>query len=60
MQLIEGDVQVELPKFIEQQRIDILILGTTEHSMLERLLIGSTTERLLTRVGCDVLVLHDL
>jgi len=60
MQLIEGDVQAELPKFIEQQRIDILILGTTEHSMLERLLIGSTTERLLTRVGCDVLVLHDL
>jgi len=60
LQLIEGDVQSELPKFVEQQRIDILLLGTTEHSLLERLLIGSTTERLLSRISCDVLVLHDI
>lgn len=60
MQLIEGDVQVELPKFVDEQRIDILLLGTTEHSLLERLLIGSTTERLLAKISCDVLVLHDI
>ena len=58
MQLLEGEVQVELPRFVEEQRIDILILGTNEHSLLERLLLGSTTERLLARIGCDVLVLH--
>jgi len=58
MQLLEGEVQAELPRFVEEQRIDILILGTHEHSILERLLLGSTTERLLARIGCDVLVLQ--
>lgn len=58
LQLLEGDVQDEMPQFIEQQQIDLLILGTSEHSFLERLLIGSTTERLLARVDTDVLVVQ--
>lgn len=58
LQLIEGDVQVALPRFVEKQGIDLLILGTTEHSLIERLLIGSTTERLLARIESDILVLH--
>lgn len=58
MQLLEGDVQVELPEFCQRNRIDLLLLGASDHSAVERLLMGSTTERLLERIRCDLLVLH--
>lgn len=60
LQLLEGEVQDEMPQFVEQQQIDLLILGTSEHSLMERLLLGSTTERLLARVDTDVMVLQSI
>ncbi len=58
MHLIEGDVTLKLPEFCRDEQIDLLILGCNEHSVLERLLMGSTTERLLSKIPQDVLVIH--
>lgn len=45
-----------LPRFAEQSHLDILVMGGTARSHLERALIGSTAERVLEHLPCDVLV----
>ena len=37
-------------------RVDILAMGAIARSGLKRVLIGSTAERVLERLPCDVLV----
>ena len=58
MHLIEGDVTTELPAFCARESIDLLIVGATEQGALERMLLGSTTERLLPRIENDMLIIH--
>lgn len=58
LHLIEGDVISDLPLFCQREKIDLLIVGATEHSAFERLLLGSTTERLLSKIDKDLLIIH--
>ncbi|MGH8313881.1 MAG: universal stress protein, partial [Steroidobacterales bacterium] len=43
--------------YVAENEIDIMVLGAVARSSLQRVLIGSTAERLLDRLPCDILVI---
>jgi universal stress protein E len=53
---LEGAPPVALPDYVAEKDIDVMVLGAVARSGWQRLLVGSTAERLLDRLPCDVLV----
>lgn len=53
---VEGHPPQQLVELARDQAIDLLVLGSSYHSTLDRLLIGSTAETLLFQAPCDVLL----
>ena len=53
LHLISGMVEDALPEFLEDNNAGMLVLGTTYRTGL----LGSTAEKLLDRVECDVLAI---
>jgi universal stress protein E len=58
LRLAEGRPEAELPTLAEDLEIDVLVAGAVSRSRLEQVFIGGTAERLLDRVGCDLLVVQ--
>ena len=54
--LLEGPVTRTLTDYCEEEGADLLVVGTVRRNTVERLLLGATAEGLLTRAGCDVMV----
>jgi universal stress protein E len=54
--LLEGAAVEALPKFVERDRPDILIMGAIARGRLFNYFIGSTAEAVLDRLSCDVLI----
>jgi universal stress protein E len=54
--LVEADTETALLETVQRQGIDLVVAGAVARGRLERLLIGSTAERILDAVHCDVLV----
>ncbi|QEQ96376.1 universal stress protein [Neptunomonas concharum] len=54
--LIEGEVHNALPELVEKQKIDVLVMGSAARDMVDRLLVGSSVERVLDHIPCDVLL----
>lgn len=54
--LLRGYPEQSIPAFVQQQKIDLLVMGAISRSRLENALVGHTAERLLDEVPCDVLV----
>ena len=52
--LLEGYPETLLPELVDKLDIDLLVLGTVYHSGL----VGSTAEKILDRVNCDILSVH--
>lgn len=55
--LLQGQADVELPKVVQQEQVDLLVMGTLARSGIPGLLIGNTAEDIIGHVGCDVLAL---
>lgn len=55
--LIEGVPARGLAALVRSQDIDLLIAGSMQHSLAERLLVGSTAQDLARDMPCDLLVL---
>ncbi len=55
--LIEGFAEQAVPRFVEEQNIDLLLMGAIARGHLDNALIGNTAERILEAVRCDLLVL---
>lgn len=55
-EMIEGAPVTQLPAYAVREHVDILVTGAVSRSPLRRLFIGSTAERLLDRLPCDILV----
>ncbi len=53
--LLEGQPYKELLDYAEKLQIDMIVLGVRGHSLLEKFLVGSTTDRLISRASCPVL-----
>ncbi|WP_169729286.1 universal stress protein [Solimonas soli] len=51
-----GDVADALARFARAQAIDLLVIGSSYHSIISRLLLGSAAEGILRHADCDVLL----
>jgi universal stress protein E len=54
--LLQGSATDVLPRCAESQQADLVVMGAVSRSRLEEAFIGSTAERVLDRIPCDVLV----
>lgn len=52
-QLNSGFPDVEILKFIEDQKIDLLIMGTTGKSGISKFFMGSVTEKVIQELPCS-------
>lgn len=55
--LLEGELHQLVPRWAEETQVDVLVMGSLARGFIDRLLLGSSAERLLEHVGCDLLVL---
>ncbi len=53
----EGSVVRLLPTIVEENNVDLVIMGSTSKSRIAQVFIGGTAEAVLDEIGCDVLVL---
>lgn len=54
--LLEGDIGELLIGMIEKRGTDIVVMGAVARGALKRFILGSTAERLLDRIPCDLLI----
>lgn len=55
-----GEVRSELLGIVEDKEIDLIVMGTRGRSYLERMLLGSVTDRLLRKVHVPILTVSHL
>ncbi|TWT24270.1 universal stress protein [Planomicrobium sp. CPCC 101110] len=53
---LEGNAAKTIPAFIEEQKIDLLLIGNSGKSGLQRFFIGSVSKKLIKESPCSVLV----
>jgi universal stress protein E len=51
-----GDVATELSALTRRTHTDLVVMGAVSRSALARVFIGSTAERVLDKLSCDVLI----
>lgn len=56
--LLEGEPYLELINYAKEQEIDIIVLGIRGHTLWEKLLVGSTTDRLIRHTPLPVLAVR--
>lgn len=56
LHLEEGEVHKAIPDMVEREHIDLLVMGSMARGLLDRLLIGSSVERIIDHVSCDILL----
>ena len=58
--LLAGQAHDELVKYGLVHKMDLIILGVRGHSLVESLLVGSTTDRVIRQAPCPVLSVRPL
>jgi nucleotide-binding universal stress UspA family protein len=56
--LLDGEPYIELMNYAKEQDIDIMVLGIRGHTLWEKLLVGSTTDRLIRHASLPVLAVR--
>jgi acetoin utilization deacetylase AcuC-like enzyme/nucleotide-binding universal stress UspA family protein len=54
-----GEASDEIPALVGHERLDLLLVGVRNRSILGQWMVGSTTEALLRRAPCPVLAVPD-
>lgn len=54
--LEQGAANEVLPRVADSLRAAVIVMGAVSRSRLQEVFLGSTAERVLDRIGCDVLV----
>lgn len=54
--LLEGDAREQLLQLVEDERVDLLVVGSRGHGHLARLMLGSVSSHAVTHSRCSVLV----
>jgi nucleotide-binding universal stress UspA family protein len=57
--VVEGNADEQILAACTAQRADVVVVGARSQGTLERLLVGSTTERILAHAPCSVLVARE-
>ncbi|MGK7379555.1 universal stress protein [Planococcus sp. 1R117A] len=53
---LEGSAGKTIPAFIEEQNVDLLIIGNSGKSGLQKFFVGSVSRKLIKESSCSVLV----
>jgi len=56
--LLSGEPYKELVSFAKGQEVDIIVLGIRGHTLWEKLMVGSTTDRVIRHTHCPVLAVR--
>lgn len=56
-ELRQGFAEEEIPRFVREQNIDLLLMGAIARGQLASALIGHSAERVLEAVDCDLLII---
>jgi nucleotide-binding universal stress UspA family protein len=56
--LLKGQPYKELIDYADQKKVDMIVLGVHGHSLLERFIVGSTADRIISLASCPVLVVR--
>lgn len=54
--ILEGEPNTEILKYAGERNIDAIVIGTYGTGYIDKLFFGSTTERLLKKASCPVMV----
>jgi universal stress protein E len=55
MHLVQGEAGDMIPQVVDQERMDLIVMGTVARTGIEGYFIGNTAETVLQRVACSVL-----
>jgi nucleotide-binding universal stress UspA family protein len=58
-QIVGGEPAEEILKFIQKNKSDLLIMGTTGKSGINKILMGSVTEKVIRKVSCSFITLKN-
>ena len=58
VRVLSGHPASEILNFIEQEGIDLVVMGTHGFTGLAHFFLGSTAEKVVRRAGCSVLTVH--
>lgn len=58
--VLEGQPYQELIDYAGRINADMIVLGVRGHSLLEKFLVGSTTDRVISRASCPVLAVRTI
>ena len=57
--VVRGRAYREILKVVAEERVDLVVMGVQGKGVVDRLMFGSTTHRVIREAGCPVLTLHD-
>jgi len=55
--VLEGNPAVEITRFASDNDVDLIVMGTLGKSGIDRILLGSTAEKVIRIANCPVLVI---
>ena len=58
--LLDGEPYKALMNYAKEQDVDMIVLGIRGHTLWEKLLVGSTTDRVIRHSPCPVLVVRQI
>lgn len=58
VRVVQGSAAERLPQLAAERHADLLVMGAVSRSRLRELFVGSTAERVLDHLPCDVLVIR--
>ena len=56
--ILEGDAREQLIQLVDNERIDLLVVGSRGHRGLLRLLLGSVSAHVVSHAHCSILVVR--
>ena len=56
--VVKGRAYQEILKVVADERVDLVVMGVQGKGVVNRLVFGSTTHRVIREAGCPVLTLH--
>lgn len=58
--VVKGRAHQEILKVVADEHVDLVVMGVQGKSVVDRLVFGSTTHRVIREAGCPVLTLHSV
>ena len=60
VRVVQGSAAERLPQLAAERHADVLVMGAVSRSRLREMFVGSTAERVLDHLPCDVLVIRSV